>query len=68
MSVALPELASVRVHETPDELVVEVEVPDEVDLSRLSVQRADGVIEIRLPRTPRQHERIPGFHPDASGV
>jgi HSP20 family molecular chaperone IbpA len=67
MSVLLPELASVRLRETPAELVVEVDMPDAVDLARMSVQLADGVLEIRLPRIDR-HDRVAGFHPDAVGV
>jgi HSP20 family molecular chaperone IbpA len=68
MSVLLPELTSVRLRETAEELVVEVEVPEEVDICRLSALLVDGLLEIRLPRVPRRPDRILGFHPDASGV
>ena len=68
MSVLMPGLASVRLHETEEELVVEVDVPDEVDLSRMSVELAYGVLEIRLPRIVQQEMRLVGFHPEASGV
>ncbi len=68
MSVLLPELGSVHLRETEDELVVEVSVPAEVDLSRMSAQLIGGVLEIRLPRVPRRSDRITGFNPEASGV
>lgn len=65
MSVLLPGLASVRLRESSEELIVEVDVPDEIDLPRMSVQLAEGRLEIRLPRVSH---RIAGFHPEASGV
>jgi len=68
LSVLLPGLASVRLRETAEELVVDVDVPHEVDLQRMSVELANGVLEIRLPRVPRLSERLAGFHPEASGV
>jgi HSP20 family molecular chaperone IbpA len=68
MSVLLPELASVRLHETSNELVLEVEVPAEIDLASMSAQLAAGRLEIRLPRVTHPHWSIEGFHPEASGV
>lgn len=68
MTTLLPELRSVHLREGSDELVVEVEVPAEIDPARISTCLARGVLEIRLPRVPRSHTRLPGFHPDASGV
>ena len=68
MTVLLPELGSVRLHETDCELVVEVDVPAEVDLARLTARISGGVLEIRLPRTVQPRERLAGFHPEASGV
>ncbi len=46
----LPELSSVRLRETDRELVVEVDVPPEVDLQQLAAQLRDGVLTISLPR------------------
>jgi len=60
----LPGLSSVRLRETTEELVVEIDIPDEIDLARVSVERSDGTLEIRLPRIAR----LVGFHPEASGV
>jgi HSP20 family molecular chaperone IbpA len=68
MTSLLPELSSVRLREAANELVVAVELPAEVDLSRISTRLAGGVLEIRLPRVRRPRERLLGFHPDASGV
>jgi len=68
MPVLLPELGSVRLHETDRELVVEVEVPLELELARLSARIHDGVLEIRVPRVLDGHRRLAGFHPEASGV
>ncbi len=68
MSVLLPELGSVHLRETADELVLEVAVPAEVDLTRLSARLVEGVLEIRLPRVERRHDGIAGFNPEASGV
>ncbi|HUJ93025.1 MAG TPA: Hsp20/alpha crystallin family protein [Gaiellaceae bacterium] len=67
MTAMLPELSSVRLEETERELVVRVEVPPDVDLSRVAARLADGALEITLPRV-RRPRRIPGFHPDATGV
>ena len=63
----LPELASVHIRETERELVIEVEMPPEVDLARVAARLVDGVLEITLPRVA-QPQHIPGFHPDAAGV
>jgi hypothetical protein len=68
MTSLLPELSSVHLRERPNELVVEVEVPPEIDLARVSTRLAESVLEIRLPRVRRPSARLPGFHPDASGV
>ena len=68
MTTMVPKLSSVRLHETPDELVVEVILPEEIDLARVSTRLAGGVLEIRLPRVRRHEVRLVGFHPDASGV
>ncbi len=65
----LPELASVHLRETETELVVEVEVPPDLDLPRLSAELRDGVLAITVPRGPhRPQQHIPGFHPDVTGV
>lgn len=68
MSVLQPGLGSVHLRETSAELVLEVQVPKEVDLGRMSARLVEGVLEIRLPRVPGRFDRIVGFHPDASGV
>ncbi len=68
MTSLLPELSSVRLREAANELVVAVEVPVGIDLSRISTHLAEGVLEIRLPRVQRPPERLLGFHPNASGV
>jgi HSP20 family molecular chaperone IbpA len=62
------DLARVHVRETEAELVVEVEVPLEVELSRLDVSLREGVLTITLPRRAQRSGHIPGFHPEASGV
>lgn len=67
MTAMLPELGSVHLSETDRELVLRVEVPPEIDLSRMSARLVDGVLEITLPRVPPP-THIPGFHPDATGV
>ncbi|HVM56072.1 MAG TPA: Hsp20/alpha crystallin family protein [Gaiellaceae bacterium] len=67
MTAMLPELASVHLRETQRELVIEVEMPPEVDLSRVAARLVDGVLEITLPRAART-QHIPGFHPEAEGV
>lgn len=46
----LPELASVRVHESAGELRIEVEVPEGLDLADVSARVVGGTLEIRLPR------------------
>jgi hypothetical protein len=68
MTTLVPQLSSVRLRETSDELVVEVTLPQEIDLARVSTRLAGGVLEIRLPRVRRHDVRLAGFHPDASGV
>ena len=68
MTVMLPELGSVHVAETDDELVLRVELPPEVDLSRMTARLLDGTLEITLPRVVQHPSHLPGFHPDASGV
>jgi HSP20 family molecular chaperone IbpA len=68
MTTLLPELRSVHLREAPGELVVEVEVPVEIDPARISTSLARGVLQIRLPRVQRSPRRLAGFHPDASGV
>jgi HSP20 family molecular chaperone IbpA len=65
----LPELASVHLCETEDELVVRVDMPPKVDLSRVAARLVDGVLEITVPRVARpRHNHIPGFHPEVPGV
>lgn len=68
MTELLPELSSVHLHETDTELVVEVEVPREMELPRLAAVLRNGVLTITLPRTPSRPYHIAGFHPEASGV
>lgn len=68
MSTVPSDLAWVRVRELDAELVLEVEVPSEVELPPLSISLCEGVLTIRLPRVLQQGTHIPGFHPDASGV
>jgi HSP20 family molecular chaperone IbpA len=67
MTAMLPELASVHLRETEQELVIEVEMPPEVDLAHVTARLVDGVLEITLPRAA-QAQHIPGFHPEAEGV
>lgn len=64
MTTLLPELRSVHLRETDAELVLEVDVPPEVDLARLSASVTAGTLTIRVPRI----HHIPGFHADAAGV
>jgi HSP20 family molecular chaperone IbpA len=65
----LPELASVHLCETEDELVVRVDMPPKVDLSRVTARLVGGVLEITVPRVARRHDlHIPGFHPEVPGV
>jgi HSP20 family molecular chaperone IbpA len=65
----LPELASVHLCETEDELVLRVDMPPKVDLSRVTARLVGGVLEISVPRVARTHDaHIPGFHPDVPGV
>jgi hypothetical protein len=70
MTAMLPELASVHLRETEDELVVRVDMPPKVDLSRVTARLVGGVLEIAVPRVARQrrHDHIPGFHPEVPGV
>jgi HSP20 family molecular chaperone IbpA len=68
MTAVLPELSSVHLAETERELVVRVAMPPEVDLARVAARLVDGTLEITLPRASRASGRIPGFHPDVSGV
>jgi HSP20 family molecular chaperone IbpA len=68
MTELLPELSSVHLHETETELVVEVQVPRDLDLPRLAAQVRNGVLTITLPRAPHRPHHIKGFHPEASGV
>lgn len=69
MTVMLPELASVHLRETERELVVRVDMPPKVDLTRVSARLVGGVLEITVPRVARRREdHIPGFHPEAAGV
>jgi HSP20 family molecular chaperone IbpA len=62
----LPELRSVRLRETNRELVVEVDVPPEVELPQLAAHLSDGVLTISIPRATAQG--VAGFHPDATPV
>lgn len=68
MSTVPSDFARVRVRELDAELVLEVEVPPEVELPPLAMSLHEGVLTIRLPRVLQQRTHIPGFHPDASGV
>ena len=69
MTAMLPELASVHLCETEDELVVRVDMPPKVDLSRVTARLVDGVLEITVPRVAHRHDdHIPGFHPEVPGV
>ncbi len=69
MTAMLPELASVHLCETEDELVLRVDMPPKVDLSRVTARLVDGVLEITVPRVARTHaDHIPGFHPEVPGV
>ncbi len=68
MNSLLPDLASVHLRETAEQVVVEVAVPAEVRLFSVSSRRVGGVIEIHVPRVVRRQHRIEGFHPEASGV
>ncbi|MGZ4334868.1 MAG: Hsp20 family protein [Gaiellaceae bacterium] len=67
MTALLPELRSVRLRETEDELVLEVAVPPEMDMPQLAARLHDGVLTITLPRCePVEH--LDGFHPDATPI
>jgi HSP20 family molecular chaperone IbpA len=57
----------VRAHETGAGLVIEVDVPPEVDPASVEVTLDKGVLTVTVPYA-RRHGHIPGFHPDASGV
>ncbi|HVS86521.1 MAG TPA: hypothetical protein VHD91_12905 [Gaiellaceae bacterium] len=50
MDVLQPELSSLRVRESPDELVVEMQVAEAATLAQLSARIEHGVLEIRVPR------------------
>ncbi len=67
MTASLPELRSVRLHETEDELVVEVAVPLEMEVPQLAALLQDGVLTITLPRSGHA-EHLHLFHPDATPV
>jgi len=45
-----PELRSVRLRETERELVVEVDVPPDMELPQLAARLRDGVLTISMPR------------------
>ena len=66
MATLLPELGSVHLRETETELVLELELPSEVDPARMTARLRDGVLTITLPRRGRR--RIAGFNPEAPGV
>jgi hypothetical protein len=67
MTALLPELRSVRLRETEDELVVEVAVPPELAMPQLAARLEDGVLTITLPRSGHApHLQL--FHPDATPV
>ena len=57
-----------HLHETEQELVLRIDMPPKVDLSRVAARLVDGVLEITLPRVARQCRHIAGFHPDVPGV
>jgi len=57
VTVLLPELSSVRLRETESELVVEVELPAEVELPHLAARLHEGVLTITVPRTQAEQER-----------
>ena len=59
MAAVLPELRSVRLHETDRELVLEVDVPPGAELSQLAARLRDGVLTISLPRTPTSAASAP---------
>jgi HSP20 family molecular chaperone IbpA len=46
----LPEAGSVRLHETENQLVVEVSMPQGLTLPRLAARMENGVLTISLPR------------------
>lgn len=50
MTALQPELRSVRLRETDSALVVEVDVPPEIDLPQLAASLRDGVLTISVPR------------------
>ena len=68
MTVLLPERGAVHLSETERELIVEVEVPADVDPSRLAAFLGEGVLRIELPRAPHVRHHLPGFHPEATGA
>ena len=67
MTALLPELRSVRLRETEGELVVEVDVPPEMEMPQLAARLYDGVLTITLPRL-EPAEDIDGFHPNATPI
>lgn len=67
MTALLPELRSVRLRETEGELVVEVDVPPEMEMPQLAARLHDGILTITLPRSDAV-EHLEGFHPDATPV
>ena len=68
MTVLLPERGAVHLSETEGELIVEVEVPRDVDPSRLAAFLGEGVLRIELPRAPHVRHHLHGFHPEATGA
>jgi len=67
----------VRVEDTETAVVVDLELPDNVEASRISLNVHEGTLTITLPHPlpdaldlagSRRRVRLRGFHPDASGV
>jgi Hsp20/alpha crystallin family len=67
-TVLLPERGAVHLAETERELIVEVEVPRDVDPAQLAAHLGEGVLRIELPRARRMRHHMRGFHPEATGV
>ena len=59
MTALLPDVGSVRLRETEDELVVEVDVAPEVALPQLAARLCDGVLTISVPRRPASEASAP---------
>jgi len=57
VTVLLPELASVRLRTTESELVLEVELPAEVELPQVAARLRDGLLTITVPRTQPEEPR-----------